>query len=275
MISCNLIGGLGNQLFQIFTTISYAIQNRRPFSFFSELDDYSKNITKRRTYWNSFLNRLTPYINNKSSHNVVYKEIGFNYNSIPFLNRNQKPLLSGYFQSPKYFQDNFMTIIQLIGYKEIAENVKNKYTQYSFEENTISMHFRRGDYKKLPDFHPILSNEFYEKTLAYILNHSLNAEKYIVYYFCEKEDYDEILLVIQSLENTYKEKIEDWEQMVIMSLCNHHIIANSTFSWWGAYFSKALNIHNSITCYPSVWFGPNLRHYYMEDLFPKEWIKIE
>jgi hypothetical protein len=59
--------------------------------------------------------------------------------------------------------------------------------------------------------------------------------------------------------------------MISMSLCTHNIIANSTFSWWGAYFNY--NKEN-IVCYPSVWFGPVTNHN-MKDLFPKKWNKID
>jgi hypothetical protein len=62
----------------------------------------------------------------------------------------------------------------------------------------------------------------------------------------------------------------DWEQLLLMSLCNYNVIANSTFSWWGAYFNE--NIGKKI-CYPSVWFGPKAGHN-TTDLFPKDWVKI-
>ena len=55
-----------------------------------------------------------------------------------------------------------------------------------------------------------------------------------------------------------------------MSLCEHNIIANSTFSWWGAYFNTNVN---KIVCYPSLWFGKNCNNN-VKDLFPEKWIKI-
>ena len=66
--------------------------------------------------------------------------------------------------------------------------------------------------------------------------------------------------------------LDDWQQMLLMSCCNHNIIANSSFSWWGAYF----NVNpTKFVCYPSVWFGRAMSDVDVSDLFPDEWAKIE
>jgi hypothetical protein len=65
-------------------------------------------------------------------------------------------------------------------------------------------------------------------------------------------------------------QLSDWEQLLFMSCCNHNIIANSTFSWWAAYFNSW---EDKIVCYPSVWFGPSANHNTM-DLCPESWNKI-
>ena len=64
--------------------------------------------------------------------------------------------------------------------------------------------------------------------------------------------------------------LEDWEQMLFMSLCSHNVIANSTFSWWGAYLNNNLE---KLVCYPEEWFGPKAEND-TSDLFPNDWNKI-
>ena len=63
----------------------------------------------------------------------------------------------------------------------------------------------------------------------------------------------------------------DWEQLLYMSLCNHNIIANSSFSWWAAYLNEN---PDKVVCYPTLWFGDALSSYDVSDLLPTEWIKI-
>jgi hypothetical protein len=66
-------------------------------------------------------------------------------------------------------------------------------------------------------------------------------------------------------------KMEDWQQLLLMSCCRHNIIANSSFSWWAAYFN---NNPDKIVCYPDKWFGPQLSHNDTRDLCPENWNRI-
>lgn len=66
-------------------------------------------------------------------------------------------------------------------------------------------------------------------------------------------------------------EINDYEQVLMMSLCQHNIIANSSFSWWGAYFNTN---PDKIVCYPEKWFGPTQGNKKMDDLFPESWVRI-
>ena len=286
MLTCNLMGGLGNQLFQIFTVISYAIKYKHIFKFIGAEELGGDGCTKRKTYWKTFLFKLSGFLMEEYPHfDIVLNEKGFSFKELPqdILSYNNLTIIvRGYFQSYKYFQDNFDVICRILNIAEkrldIIEEVVKTHHSVSFLEKSISMHFRLGDYKNKQDYHPIMSTEYYKKSLQYItgkLDYTPN-----VLYFCEDEDLETVNETIQLLKNEFPtieferatNTLDDWQQMLLMSCCNHNIIANSSFSWWGAYF----NVNPAkIVCYPSVWFGPKMSDVVVTDLFPDEWVKIK
>lgn len=279
MITCNLMGGLGNQIFQIFTTIAFAIKTGHLYNFSSAETLGTGSTTVRHTYWNSFFKELK-YFTIKSFNNFdIIREKHYEYNVILLKDIREKEniLLYGYFQSYKYFENEFKSICNLIKLKQMKQDLLNKITYKSTQFNsTISMHFRMGDYKKSPQFHPIMEYSYYEKSLQHILQKTKNITT--VMYFCEDEDIHDVNEIINKLQVQFSDllftrcynMLADWEQMLVMSLCSHNIIANSSFSWWGAYLNENAN---KIVCYPSVWFGPSAKHD-TKDLFPDTWFEI-
>jgi hypothetical protein len=286
MITCNLMGGLGNQIFQIFTTISYAIKIRQQFKFNNAKILGGGSTTVRNTYWDSFFSRLKLFTTNDFPNLHVIRERGFTFNELPIYEMiNNDILIFGYFQSYKYFESNYNIICRMIGLEIMKENLLKKMNyDFDFLTQTISMHFRIGDYKKLQDYHPILKKEYYEKSLRYIQSNNSNTStegsfaSNTVIYFCEDDDLEDVTEIIVYLSAIFpllnfvrgENKLEDWEQMLLMSCCHHNIIANSSFSWWGAYFNSW---KDKIVCYPSIWFGPVAKHD-TRDLCPIEWKKI-
>jgi hypothetical protein len=207
------------------------------------------------------------------------QEKEFTYRELPSV-YNENYMLVGYYQSPKYFDKNRDLLFKLIKLEEkkniVKDSISNANTNESIDySNTISMHFRFGDYKLVPYMHPVLQKEYYIKSLKYILNLKNNMERLL--YFCEEGDDEEVSEYIDTLKNEFPDLIfekadsllEDWEQMLQMSLCKYNIIANSTFSWWGAYFNTN---PGKIVCYPAIWFGP--AGHDTRDLFPSDWIKV-
>ena len=280
MISSKLCGGLGNQLFQIFTTISYAIENSKPFFFLNnfQLGNGSNGATIRYTYWNKFLSALNPFLRNINEiPQLTYiTENDFKYQALPKNSTSACTLLVGYFQSPKYFNNYKETIYKLLKIDLKKSIVKNKIL-IDFNETTyISAHFRFGDYKKYPNVYTLLTATYYKNALNNILKDGLKELK--VLYFCENDSINEVNEIIVSLKPEFPQitfiradpQLEDWEQMLLMSLCQHNIIANSTFSWWGAY----LNTNpEKIVCYPGQWFSPEAKKD-TSDLFLDDWKKI-
>jgi hypothetical protein len=141
------------------------------------------------------------------------------------------------------------------------------------------MHFRRGDYKNLQHCHPLMPYEYYKKAFTYILENTGGTGPVRTLCFFEEEDAEDVLAFVQQLTLQFPSvefkpidhSICDWKQMLLMSCCDHNIIANSTFSWWGGYFNQS---PSKIVCYPSIWFGKNIQHS-TNDLFPTSWHKIE
>ena len=99
MITCNLMGGLGNQLFQIFATISYAIKSRNKFNFMALERLGGGSTTIRYTFWNTFFLNLKPFLLTELPQVKVIREQNFTYNELPVTEMiNKNVLLFGYFQ---------------------------------------------------------------------------------------------------------------------------------------------------------------------------------
>jgi hypothetical protein len=273
------MGGLGNQIFQIFATISYAIKSRNQFKFLNLETLGGGSTTVRYTFWNTFFSNLRPFLISELPPVHIIREKGFQYKPLNLSEMIQRDvMIFGYFQSYKYFQEQYSIICRIIGLEKMKDTLlRNLNISQDYLSNTISMHFRIGDYKKLPDYHPILKYKYYEMALSHIKNCNIN-QKFNVLFFCENDDIDDVSSIINTLKNKFPEfiftrgnvSISDWEQMLLMSCCRHNIIANSSFSWWSAYFNLG---NDKIVCYPSVWFGPASNNN-TKDLCPPEWIRI-
>lgn len=287
-ISCVIMGGLGNQLFQIFTTIATAFKHNKNFIFI--YDDISPSSVKRFTFWNSFLRPLINFTNkdNNITSEIIqtfplYKERTHNYLEIP--NNNNYMMLFGYFQSYKYFDNYIQEIKNLLYFSEQKQTIKNARSNYfnnSHDYSTISIHFRVGDYKNIQECHPIMTLNYYINALNYILSKDLIINTKIIFFYEENDKefvYNNFIKHINQVKFDginidfvdVDHSIQDWQQMIIMSCCNHNIIANSSFSWWAGYFNE--NTHK-IVCYPDKWFGPKLADKDVSDMFPTNWHKI-
>jgi hypothetical protein len=282
MISVYIQGGLGNQLFQVFALMSYCFDNGKKFVIPGyKLDPQSKEGSPRPTYWHSLLKGLSPYIDKQLHPEKRYTEPHFHYRALPDIKNHGDDVsfeLFGYFQSPRYFHHNFGKINEIIQITKARQETINRYKIMYFDKPTISMHFRHGDFKNIQDYHPILPFMYYKNALKKIVEET-GIKDYRVIYFCEKEDLKRVSDHVRFIKKDFPKmrfvkgdlEAEDWEQMLIMSGCNHNIIANSTFSWWSAYLNQS---KDKIVCYPDKWFGPAMGNKIMGDLFPANWTRV-
>lgn len=275
MITTEVMGGLGNQLFQIFNLISYCLDHSNIFVL-EKHESLRGPIRKYNVYWDSIFRNIDKHCKKSKLNFPVIRENGFTFTKIPEIPLNKHVKFFGYFQSYKYFQHNFEKINDLLDFpsqkKEVIENNPLDY------ENMISIHFRIGDYAQLQDYHPLITCEYYIRSIDYIIQKSNRTDwKFLI--FCEKDD----LHIVNSSLSIIKQKhpeinfiicnheLKDWQQMFQMSSCKHNIIANSSFSWWAAYLNSE---KEKIVCYPNVWFGKKVNNN-TKDLLPHDWIEID
>jgi hypothetical protein len=286
MISIHLMGGLGNQLFQIFTTIAYSLQTKVPFIF-----PYSEVLgdgIPRPTYWNSFFSALlgstTRFASNVFQLEIKrwpqYREPHFHYKPLPTQVKYDF-MLFGYFQSWRYFADVDHYIRDTIKLSTKKQEVMMAHGEKYFanvEGPIAAMHFRLGDYKFKQEFHPVASLDYYGRALAELTQAVPHLRR--VLYFCEAEDHNFVEAErIAPLRERFPllefvrvdDGLADWEQLLLMSHCHHFIIANSSFSWWGAWFG---DFAEKRVYYPSVWFGPAMGNTNTADMCPPAWFRI-
>ena len=245
------MGGLGNQLFQISNLLSLS----KDYNYKAVIPKLNKSLSifkDRPVYWNSLfadlpLGKQYKYYKKHIESNE-YKKITLN---------SENTILCGYYQSYKYFHHNKDIIIEKLFPNKIINDIKIKYKFFS--NKTVSLHIRRGDYLKLSNIYKVLDKSYYEKALTYVPK---EAKKII---FSDDIDFCKILFKdftnIEFIEND----IEDYKQLILMSLCTYNIISNSTFSWWAAY----INQNNKKIICPENW-------YYTNNIIdiPIDWIKI-
>jgi hypothetical protein len=165
--------------------------------------------------------------------------------------------LFGYFQSEKYFK-HIETEIRKTFFFD-PETIKVCSEFLNTIPQVISLHIRRGDYLNLQDFHPTPSIEYYEKALNKLPDVPVIIFSDDIDWVSKQQLFDSNRFYI-SESNT-----ADFD-MCLMSMCNYHIIANSSFSWWGSWLAQSEH-----TIAPKNWFGPSLSHHDTSDLYCNGW----
>lgn len=272
MFSVFLQGGLGNQLFQLFTALAFALRHNQKL----EIPTYKWDLETRPTYWDTLFKKLKDfkYINEGLKPGSLQRHIedGFKYTEIP---KKDNFILFGYFQSYKYFEKEYDQIMKKFGIKLLQQVVRGKYLRLP---ESISLHFRIGDYKHHQFHWMIMDNQYYINAINHIITKTKKEDWDIIYY-CEEKDNIEVEQRIRYIQrhvpkctfHKASDEMKDWEQMLLMSASTHNVISNSSFSWWGAYFNPNTD---KIVTYPAKWFGVAKKENDTKDLCPPSWTKI-
>lgn len=288
MIIVKLIGGLGNQMFQYATARRLAIMHNTSLMLdISEFETYKL----RRYALNHFnikaeiatpkqlklckpnnkLNKLRQmFIKSYSSSFNYIKEKHFNFDH-KILELPDKIYMDGYWQSEKYFKD-IKDIIRNEFTVKYELNEKNKEpADYICNCESVSLHVRRGDYVTNPKtnaVHGTCDLDYYHKCIALLMNKVKQP-----HFFIFSDDPEWVIANLHidypTTFITHNEPEKDYEDIRLMSMCKHNIIANSSFSWWGAW----LNANpDKIVIAPQRWFQDNKND--TRDLIPKSWYRV-
>lgn len=293
MIIVKITGGLGNQLFQYAFGKYLSVKLNTELKFDIQTNYDSSNFTNRSVGLANFNIKLNlaskneidefKYFNNKLFARIERKFV----QKLAFLNRSymvqnslnpQKNIVKfrnncyydGYWQSEDYFKQ-IANILQ----QELKSNfnpVLSEPNRYLLNEirnsESVSIHVRRGDYISIQlnnSLFSICSLKYYEEAINYIKRKIKNP-----LFFVFSDDIEWAKENLRGDNFIFVTGNEPADDMYLMSLCEHNIIANSTFSWWGAWLNKN---SEKIVIAPKQWYNGKLNKS-TKDLIPAEWIRI-
>lgn len=288
-----MTGGMGNQMFQyaLFLKLSSlgrevkfddiseyeGKDNARPYMLFP-FDIYYPKATREEinTITDGFL-KLSHRIRRKifGRKSLEYHEKDCNFD--PVVLEKEPAYLTGYFQSEKYFKDiedkvrtafTFTSVIL----EKTSDEIRRKMEEYQKKTDgcySVSIHIRRGDYLEGEEVYGgICTQAYYERAIALVREHHPEA---VFFVFSNEDDFAERWCLEEEVKQGgifvpvlgFSEDM-GYLAMYLMSRCRSHIVANSSFSWWGAYLNSQ---SDKMVIAPSKWFNnQDCRDIYTEDM---------
>ncbi|MCG6405528.1 alpha-1,2-fucosyltransferase [Vibrio fluvialis] len=279
MITIKLTGGLGNQMFQYATALSLAVKKNTnvtldisEFKIYNlrkyELDKFK--ITSNTTNKSSTIARIIKKFRIKS----FFKKRYFFEQSLEYANNmdnvGRNVYLDGYFQCELYFLDIKEKLIEGGGgggnLSSYASQIVSEITQSN--QTTVSLHVRRGDYisnSHTNSVHGVCSLSYYYSAIKRLENTFDN-----IHYYIFSDDIEWVKEHLHLVNATYIEGNDSripHEDIYLMSCCQHNIVANSSFSWWGGWLNTNFD---KIVIAPNNWFVKNVPN----NIIPNDWIRL-
>lgn len=297
MLIIKLFGGLGNQMFQYAFGRKLALKNNAPL-FLDIFSGFQGDFYKRAYSLNIFniqanildrqtiekINRLQQPTGRKdrlfnalNKHLLGFKplivgEKHYQYDAQVLDTSTKFTYMSGYWQSEKYFEDVEKNIRQDFTFKTPISALLLPLVKEIQKKNAVCLHLRRlhglAEGKVNSEgvtFHGASGLTYYEKAVEILAAKETNLHFYI---FSDSPSWAKENIKLP-FPMTFMEGNKDYEDLQLMSLCKHHIIANSSFSWWSAW----LNANpNKIVCAPDEWFADKSVN--TKDIYPSSWFRI-
>jgi hypothetical protein len=291
MIIVKLLGGLGNQMFQyaagmalakkygldIYLDMSYFNEwydmTPRPF----ELDKFHCDVRYAtpeeigRIVRRGRLRRTADSI--LQNQKVLIKE-----NGQPAAIQSGKKLsvyLDGYWQSENYFKEFEADIRNCFRFRDLfSARTKGLASEIKANRNSVSVHIRRGDYlasEAMANWLGVCSPDYYSRAFQHI---SASVDQPFYYVFSDDLNWVQENIIKDNshmLAVTHNRKEDSWQDMYLMSLCRNHIIANSSFSWWGAWLDAN---PGKVVIAPDKWFLASELQDQIKNIVPAGWVRF-
>ncbi|CAN7305445.1 alpha-1,2-fucosyltransferase [Aminobacter sp. LjRoot7] len=283
-IISKIYGGLGNQMFQFAMGRAMAIRSQSSLLLDKRYFDSAPSVTFRLNHFNIgqavVAGRLPPLRKEERLRYLLWRglrlpphrvrERALSFDASMLVPRTNV-WLDGYWQSERYFADCIETIRDDLRIVTPPSDENAKHLADIAACPAISLHVRRGDYL-LPENQALFaacSKQYYAKAVD--LMASKMAEEPVIYVFSDDPDWarDNLSFPVEKRVMGHNGRDADYEDMRLMSACRHHVIANSSFSWWGAWLNRS---PEKIVIGPALWFAdPSASN---PDILPKSWSKL-
>lgn len=289
MIILRLKAGLGNQMFQY--AFARSLSLRRNEELLLDLSSF-KNMAARDTSRSYLLKhfkikenfatpeQIAPFVTKfsilkrKIERNLFYRQ---NYRFYRYIANSKQTYFEGWWNNEEYFNDHSDVIRSEFALKEplstpsrsVAQSIIGAQAEGSL---AVSLHVRRGDYISNPiaaEFHGAMKTEYYDRAVSEMQSKFPNKK---LTFFIFSDDIEWARKNVKPKENTVYVSgpdIADYEEIHLMSLCDHHIIANSSFSWWGAWMNPK---YDKVVIAPKKWVTKSSVD--TSEATPPKWIRL-
>ena len=283
-----ITGGLGNQMFQYSLKkkmdLFYKSPNYIDLSFF-ETKKIHNNYELERVFGikdnvcipsafylkiNTFINHFAhilsiPFV--RTFYSLSETKFGF-YDRLFSLPYNENFILDGYWQSESYFRDIRQELLKAFEFPELDEVNKKLLSSIPDCFNLVSIHVRRGDYLTSSMYCRLSDTDYYKNAIEFIKTNVSNP-----YYLIFSDDTEWCRNYFSDLNNVsfvdWNKGMDSFRDMQLMSLCEHNIIANSSFSWWGAWLNRNTD---KIVVSPKHFY--TIKSIREDSLIPESWTKL-